>query len=867
VAENKSNICSACQATERVTFYFLPSAPGYYEMLTLHFETSSRIFASDMSTFQSVIFFVACINTFPGVGSSVIMGLDNVINQYSKCFNIVHFCDVNGSRFLGTKVPVYLLTRFLNISNLPNTKHLSCVIKFVLFPERLPGRYFKFDIHRGIKSRLQTRHFFTTRGDADMTGQLSARVSTGNIVIHLLRSESRTPEIFQTLVTVLYFVSKNYRGVVRLSGADISLEREIENKSRLIRRSGVPNDRRYNGTEFISVASLMNSKFGNPFKFENKIRMSWEAGLETTIFDFKQICWMLSMEAQGIWLPPNMAGVDSTHLLYNIYNEAKYHVSEFSKEELAEAQRDLLVITGTTSTNFATCDGVVQKVSFQFYVNPYDQTCWIIYLSTVLFILPLFVVLIQHQDLSKAAYAQLYTHIAEFCVFNAMDICPDIPDKYKMHFKRETILILGLWLVANVTLGNAYKGIVTSDLTAPYFITSKWTNVSETPGFLYVAGRELANTLWEHVQYRKLASNQNEFLANPIRGCTCFSEDEDFIHELCRASWHDNYLDPWNLSRCPEIRKEFNQRDVHLPQKSEVYCAGAEAVLIEHKNVSNYGMEYPRFKSDLRWSYLGRLAVSFCRTFVYFDNSNGSSMKGIRHQFPFLNSILEEIPTFVEYGRKDKIDLKTQFSMVSDQTSTCNRTAYLNTDSKLDAFLAHSEMTSRIVYRKGKETLLPFWDGFLFKESSWYSGMQTLMASGIYNIWEKWYNLQYPTEEHQIIKNYTKLMAKNSRVTKLTMQTNIWSVFLIYFTLIHFCFIAFIAEFPIKYWSKCLKGMIAFRIRIHLTVEYSHHFFTERWAHLSQFSRKLIHRVHISIHYTLNKKIPRKFRLNLDLEY
>jgi len=77
-------------------------------------------------------------------------------------------------------------------------------------------------------------------------------------------------------------------------------------------------------------------------------------------------------------------------------------------------------------------------------------------------------------------------------------------------------------------------------------------------------------------------------------------------------------------------------------------------------------------------------------------------MKNIRHEFPLLDSILLAIPTFPEYNTPEKIDLKTQFIVASVQTSTYHRTAYLNTDYKLDAFLAFRKWLVASAQPQGK---------------------------------------------------------------------------------------------------------------------------------------------------------------------
>jgi len=217
-------------------------------------------------------------------------------------------------------------------------------------------------------------------------------------------------------------------------------------------------------------------------------------------------------------------------------------------------------------------------------------------------------------------------------------------------------------------------------------------------------------------------------------------------------------------------------------------------------------------------SPLQKFGYPFCKISVYFDNSKPRSLKEPRREFPFLNSLVQDMETGREQQSEGK-ELNFEFSHTLHTMSSCKKVAYLNTDPKLNAFLAYAEMTSGKQYRKGKERLLPCWEGFTYgiRNKSWYLGMQKLMTSGIYNIWEKWYALQYPNEEQEIMKNYSKGIGKMERVKRLAMKSNIWSIFLIYFMLITFSCTILTAEASIKYKTTYAKIILFyFKMRLKL---------------------------------------------------
>jgi len=107
-------------------------------------------------------------------------------------------------------------------------------------------------------------------------------------------------------------------------------------------------------------------------------------------------------------------------------------------------------------------------------------------------------------------------------------------------------------------------------------------------------------------------------------------------------------------------------------------------------------------------------------------------------------------------------DLSLEFTRILNTTATCYRTGYFATESKLEAFLGFSDMQAqdqfRPVYRKGKERVMPSWDGYRIYESDFqlaskfYRCFSLLMASGIYRIWERWYDLTLPTNETIMIQ-------------------------------------------------------------------------------------------------------------------
>jgi hypothetical protein len=133
-------------------------------------------------------------------------------------------------------------------------------------------------------------------------------------------------------------------------------------------------------------------------------------------------------------------------------------------------------------------------------------------------------------------------------------------------------------------------------------------------------------------------------------------------------------------------------------------------------------------------------------------------------------------------------------------TSNCDRTAYVDFDTMLDAFLAHyGRNEDSEAYIKGKERLMEDLEVYTIRRgnifsSALYLSMQTLMSSGIYAKWHEWYHIQFPTEEQRIIRMALREEVNNQLPKRLGIVTNVSTAFLMYLTCILVALVVLIQE-------------------------------------------------------------------------
>jgi hypothetical protein len=143
---------------------------------------------------------------------------------------------------------------------------------------------------------------------------------------------------------------------------------------------------------------------------------------------------------------------------------------------------------------------------------------------------------------------------------------------------------------------------------------------------------------------------------------------------------------------------------------------------------------------------------------------------------------------------------------ILDLTSGCSKTAYIDYENKLDAFLALADQQSEHLsyYMKGDEKLFGDWTGFGLTKGvgtqRMYERMQELMSSGIYGLWEKWYQIQFPDQWAVVVKEAKRKAAVSAGEPKaLVLNSNLRTAFIIYIIVCSSAISAFVFE---KAWNE-----------------------------------------------------------------
>ena len=110
------------------------------------------------------------------------------------------------------------------------------------------------------------------------------------------------------------------------------------------------------------------------------------------------------------------------------------------------------------SHNFMTCDGNTEYMGFSFYTKPFQDTLWITILVvfTVLTLLLRFIFLrFKIKDNSALFFVRILIE-QDMCLSNKL-----------MQLGNSFKILIIIFLLVGIVLTNGYKGIVTSNLTAP----------------------------------------------------------------------------------------------------------------------------------------------------------------------------------------------------------------------------------------------------------------------------------------------------------------------------------------------------------------------------------------------------------------
>jgi hypothetical protein len=199
--------------------------------------------------------------------------------------------------------------------------------------------------------------------------------------------------------------------------------------------------------------------------------------------------------------------------------------------------------------NFVTCDGVSLPVSLHFYFAPYDSKSWTAFASFSLLLLPLTICIFYrlHSPLSFTWGIELGLLLDVILLnvsltFEIGQGMPQLPNTVPQALPNSN-LILSLWALLLVVLGNAYKGIVMSELTSSLRVTGTHLSVSEMNNFIFYFGDNVDGRIktaeGSNKPYNIAIFGTEMITVTNLRGCLCHADIPEAISKLCKA---DGYL-------------------------------------------------------------------------------------------------------------------------------------------------------------------------------------------------------------------------------------------------------------------------------------------------------------------------------------
>jgi len=415
----------------------------------------------------------------------------------------------------------------------------------------------------------------------------------------------------------------------------------------------------------------------------------------------------------------------------------------------------LLVHFGYDYMNFITCDGVRQDISFNFYMAPYDYGSWLTIFGFSFIMLPLTVwVLFQSRlqtSISADQHLNLLIDLVYFNISFGLDVGAELPNVLKKAPRalENANRILGLWILLLIVLVNAYKGIVTTELTAAAAVTTTHFNITKMDGFTYFVSAEFFQILQE-TDIREALLNFGTRVADVpnLRACVCNPDIPEAVPIIC-ASSSFSYCSSQLYSRCPETDtcEEVNSKLESIgiqkmrPTRSKSFCTyerGHEAIqawfeqyrgnkTIAFHSTSHYCGSMTAI-NQFKWRRNSSLLFPFKTAFIYsIPEIEGNNVQN--------NKPLMPLPPGVNKSsiRKHVLDL----------TSKCAKTAYVGRELEVDTFRAYAERPENggLRYRKG-DKIYTFKTGWALTHDfplapTLYKRMLLLVAFGIEQIWTR----------------------------------------------------------------------------------------------------------------------------------
>jgi len=427
-----------------------------------------------------------------------------------------------------------------------------------------------------------------------------------------------------------------------------------------------------------------------------------------------------------------------------------------------------VALTGSMQKRFATCNGVMKKVAFSLYSNPYDPLGWVLILLSSFLIIPSSIAVLgklKNMRFSTHDTIKLYLSSLSSSVFLLIDVGISISDTFLVATGLLNIvrLIFGPWLLVLIVIVNAYKGLITSYMLSPLKPTELWTHISQLDGFfVFASGREYYSKI--------LVENGSKVIGVDPIGCDCM--------EIGITT-----------SKYPSLELEF----------PEFYdnCTHYQSI---KKNVPPLQSLYTTFTNDL---------ASQCATHKFHDNSTWLHVRYLgdtrllqsRGTTPDL--LPKNMGQFINEQYMDKGGGVDHFPLIE----ACEKTASVEDDYKLKQLIIQSgykRVTSKppkepIHFSTGIHAFLSHWISFRFPvdseialefyikyvEEYKYERFQKLMAFGIYPLWKKWSRILLESPSAlEFAKMEEAIDGYNNIPKVLGLDGNVKSIFVIWGILI-----------------------------------------------------------------------------------
>jgi hypothetical protein len=136
------------------------------------------------------------------------------------------------------------------------------------------------------------------------------------------------------------------------------------------------------------------------------------------------------------------------------------------------------------SLNFLTCDGVIKKMDFKVYLEPFDALTWLGTITSLLIYSNAIAGFISRSPNTSFVDSCLSSLFMKLSFLTGV---ANVPHKFIRKSHLSTIRIL-FWGIATIVLCSAYSSLVTTNVIAPKTFVSPWTEYKQLDKFSKVFG-------------------------------------------------------------------------------------------------------------------------------------------------------------------------------------------------------------------------------------------------------------------------------------------------------------------------------------------------------------------------------------------